>query len=87
MILKLEADGNDSVPVDMAYAPTIYQPSNFNTVVSNTQNVRNYNNGQYQMYVSSIKTNADNFVTYLNSNGSYSKVIGVALYVTDIERS
>lgn len=85
-VMILSEDGNDSTPVSMAYS-SLYPPSNFNTVVSNTQNVRNYNNGQYQMYVSSIKTNTDNFVTYLNSNGSYSKVRGVALYVTDIENS
>ena len=83
----LGVSGAFSEVVAFATTPQTYPPINFNRIITNTQDVRNYSNNQYQIYVSAIKTNDDGRVTYLSSNGTPYKVDGVSIYVTDTDNS
>ena len=80
--------GAASTAVNMATTPPPqYPPINYNTVLTNSQNVRNNNNSEYQVYVSAIKGNANGNVTYVASNGTVYTVNGVVIYTTDTSNS
>lgn len=80
--------GAASTVVNMATTPPPqYPPINYNTILTNSQNVRNNNNSEYQVYVSAIKGNANGNVNYLASNGTLYSVNGVVIYTTDTSNS